>query len=64
MRVSVAMSGSGTPARIKNRAWSTVGYDRSHHSSGGSISSVEKRAQFCSPHAAMAGRRNSVRGDT
>ena len=55
MRVSVAMSGSGTPARMRKRACSTLGNERSHHSSGTSISSVAKRSQFCSPHAAMAG---------
>ena len=64
MRVSVAMRGSGTPARIRKRACSTLGKERSHHSSGTSISSVENRALFCSPHALIAGSRNFVRGDT
>ena len=64
IRVSVAMSGSGTPAPMRKRACSTLGYERSQRSSGTSISSVPKRSQFCSPQAAMAGPRKRVRGET
>ena len=64
IRVNVAISGSGTPARIRKRACSTLGNERSHHSSGTSISSLENRALFCSPHAVIAGSRNFVRGET
>ncbi len=64
IRVNVAIKGSGTPAPMRNRACSTLGKERSHHSSGTSMSSVENCAQFCSPHAAMAGNRNFVRGET
>ena len=64
IRVNVAISGSGTPARMRNRACSTLGKERSHQSSGTSIRSLENNALFCSPHAVMAGRRNLVRGET
>ena len=61
--VSVAMSGSGTPTRIKKRACSTLGNERSHLSVGTSINSLEKRSQFCVPQASIAGTRNLVRGE-
>ena len=44
----VAMSGSGTPARIRNRACSTLGKERSHHSNGTSIN--RSRIVRCSAH--------------
>ena len=49
MRVSVAISGSGTPARTRKRACSTLGNERSHHSSGTSIKSVANVSQLLLP---------------
>ena len=64
MRVSVAMSGSGTPALMRWRAWATFGMCTGHVSSGMSSISLPKRAVCWACHASMPGTRNLVRGDT
>ncbi len=64
MRVSVAISGSGTPARMRKRACSTLGNDRSQRSIGTSTSSLEKSRPFCAPQARIAGTRKRVLGET
>ena len=65
MRVSVAMSGSGTPLVMRWRAWATFG-----KLLGPGVERHVERSRcrtarvFCACQASMAGTRNFVRGDT
>ena len=65
MRVSVEMVGSGTPLRMRNLDWSTLGKFSGQRLEG----DVEDRRgelldRAAASHASMAGQRLSVRGDT
>jgi hypothetical protein len=64
IRVSVAMSGSGTPAWMRWRACATFGTCSGQVSSGTWSTSVPKVSVFCACQASMAGTRCFVRGDT
>ena len=64
MRVSVAMSGSGTPALMRWRAWATLGMCAGQVSSGTCSTSVPNSSVCCACQASMAGTRCFVRGDT
>ena len=64
MRVRVAISGSGTPAVIRWRAWATFGMWAGQVSSGTWSTWVPNRSVCWACQASMAGTRCLVRGDT